>query len=52
VPPPVAMPATFEPLQNTSDSYFKKTDADLSQILGISESTVRSRRTKLKEKLK
>ena len=35
-----------------SDSYFKKTDADLSQILGISESTVRSRRTKLKEKLK
>jgi len=35
-----------------ADDYLKKTDEQLSKIFSISKSTVRSRRTKLKEKLK
>ena len=35
-----------------ADDYMKKNDTELSDIFSISESTVRSRRTKMKEKLK
>ena len=35
-----------------ADDYMKKNDTELSDIFSISESTVRSRRTKMKEKLR